>query len=178
MKIVRLFPTLACGVLVAGLVLACGGQASGQDAPNTNPAERVIYPASDQSPGQQMTDQSTCYDWSTESAEWDPRASYDALEDEYGDAVAQYQSGRGGAVRGAARGALAGLAIGAIAGDAGTGAAIGATAGGLRGGRLAGARRQAAQEQFEEALGEFRENFRYWDRHWSACMDGRGYSVR
>ena len=172
-------PTLAGIVLVATLAtFADAGDMAAQQSPNTNPADRVIYPADAQSPDQQSADQQACYDWSTESTEWGPSEAYAALEDEYSDQVAQYQSSRGGAVRGAARGALAGLAIGAIAGDAGTGAAIGAVAGGARGGLRGGARRRAAQEAFEEAVAEFMDAFRLWDRHWSACMDGNGYSVR
>lgn len=164
--------------LLVMILTTASPMVSAQTPPDSNPGERVVYPANDQSPDQQATDQLACYEWATESADWDPHSAYAVLDDEYGDAVAQYRSGRRGAVRGAARGALAGLAIGAIAGDAGTGAAIGAAAGGLRGGRIAGARRQAAQERFQEALSEFMDSYRYWDRHWSACMDGRGYSVR
>ena len=93
------------------------------------------------------------------------------------EALAQYESTRGGAVRGAAGGALAGLVIGAIAGDAGKGAAIGAVAGGAAGGARSRRGRAAAQEAFEAAVAEFQSGFRLWDRHWMACMIGNGYGV-
>ncbi len=170
--------TAAVVAAISGIVLSPPDRTAAQAPPDTNPGERVVYPANDQADAQQASDQSACYEWSTTSTEWNPHDAYGALEEEHADAFAQYQSTQGTAVRGAARGALAGLAIGAIAGDAGKGAAIGATAGVLRGGRRGAAQRQAAQERFEEALGDFRSSYQYWDRHWSACMDGRGYAVR
>lgn len=146
--------------------------------PNTNPAERVVYPSEGQTAEQQANDQLACYNWSTEQTDWNPREAYAQLEETHGEALAQYRQSVGGGVRGAAGGALAGLAIGAIAGDAGRGAAIGAAAGGIRGAGRASRGRQAAAAAFEEAVNEFRTAFQLWDRHWMACMEGHSYSVR
>ena len=93
---------------------------------------------------------------------------------------AQVQSGpTGGAVRGAAGGAVAGTAIGAIAGDAGKGAAIGATAGAMRGmksGRQAQAQQnQHAQAQATATEEEIKNSF---IKAFSACLEGKGYTVK
>jgi hypothetical protein len=85
----------------------------------------------------------------------------------------------GSAVRRSARGAAGGGAIGAIAGDAGKGAAIGALVGGVRGRRskIVGdemqqqANNQAAAEKSEEFLNDYKKAF-------SACMEGKGYTVK
>jgi hypothetical protein len=142
----------------------------------TNPAERIVY-RGDMTVEDQQAQQLACYQWSSEQTEWDPEKAFAKLEQEHGEALAQYQSTSGGAVRGAAGGALAGLAIGAIAGDAGKGAAIGAVAGGAAGGARARRGRAAAQEAFEAAVAEFQSGFRLWDRHWVACMIGNDYGV-
>jgi hypothetical protein len=68
-----------------------------------------------------------------------------------------------GALRGAARGAGVGAIGGAIAGDAGTGAAVGAAVGGLSGG-IRNHDENARRHEFERAF--------------SACMEGRGYTLR
>ncbi|HSG82596.1 MAG TPA: YMGG-like glycine zipper-containing protein, partial [Gemmatimonadota bacterium] len=147
-------------------------------ATDTNPAQRVVYPAGDQSAEQQVADQLACYNWSSKQTGWNPEAAFAELKQDHAEAYADYQRAQGGMLRGAALGTLSGLAIGAIAGDAGKGAAIGAVAGGAGGGIRAQRQRQAAQAAFEAALTEFEIAFRLWDRHWMACMDGRDYSVR
>ena len=81
-------------------------------------------------------------------------------------------------VRGAAVGAVAGLAIGSLAGEAGTGAAIGATAGGLLGGLRR--RSQYAQEQqwADQQAADYANHRANYNRAFSACMQGRGYTVK
>ena len=75
-------------------------------------------------------------------------------------------------LRGGARGAAAGAAVGAIAGDAGKGAAIGAAAGGLRRGFG-----QRDQNRYDEAAASDAANNDF-NRALSACLTGRGYSVK
>ena len=85
---------------------------------------------------------------------------------------------QGSVVGGAARGALLGTAVGAIAGDTGRGAAIGAASGGMIGGmRRADSRRQQDDWAREQAAihQQNRDNF---NRAFTACMEGRGYTVR
>lgn len=132
----------------------------------------VVFPANKQSHQQQKNDEFECYLWAMEQTGIDP-LNLPKIE-------AQVQSGpTGGAVRGAAGGAVAGTAIGAIAGDAGKGAAIGATAGAMRGAR---AGRQAQSQQNQQAQNqaaatedEIKQSF---IKAFSACMEGKGYTVK
>ena len=132
----------------------------------------IVFPSKDQSKQQQKEDEFACYLWAMEQTGIDP-LNLPKVE-------AQVQSGpTGGAVRGAAGGAAAGAAIGAIAGDAGKGAAIGATAGALRG-RRAGQQAQAQQNQQSaaqaNAINEDVKN--QFKKAFSACMEGKGYTVK
>ncbi len=169
---------IALSVLAVALPATAAAQGGPSTVPpSTNPADRVVYATEGQDAEQQMNDQLACYNWASEQTGWDPHVAYKALEADHGQALAQYQSTQGSAVRGAAKGALAGLAIGAIAGDAGKGAAIGAAAGGGAG-LVRGRRgRKAAEAGFEQAAEEFKAAFQGWDRNWAACMQGRKYSI-
>ena len=132
----------------------------------------AVFPANKQSQQQQKEDEFECYLWAMEQTGIDP-LNLPKVE-------AQVQSGpTGGAVRGAAGGAVAGTAIGAIAGDAGKGAAIGATAGamkGMRSGRQAQAKQnQQAQAQAAATEDETKNTF---IKAFSACLEGKGYTVK
>ena len=115
---------------------------------------QYVYPQRGQSPQQQQGDEISCSDWATQQTGYRPSGS---------------SSGSSGgiisdrALRGAARGAGIGAIGGAIGGDAGKGAAIGAAVGGITGG---------IRHQDEQAR---RSDF---DRAFSACMEGRGYTIR
>lgn len=132
----------------------------------------AVFPANKQSNQQQKEDEFECYLWAMEQTGIDP-LNLPKIE-------APVQTGpTGGAVRGAAGGAVAGTAIGAIAGDAGKGAAIGATAGAMRGAR---AGRQAQSQQNQQAQNqavttedEIKQSF---IKAFSACLEGKGYTVK
>jgi len=134
--------------------------------------ELFLFPTNGQSQQQQKVDEFECYKWAMEQTGIDP-LNLPKVE-------AEIQTGpTGGAVRGAARGAAAGAAIGAITGDAGEGAAIGATAGAMRG-RRAGKQAQAQQNQQSQANAaaaeeETKNTFR---KAFSACIEGKGYTVK
>jgi hypothetical protein len=145
--------------------------------PNTNPTQRVIYPAEGQAEQQQMTDQLECYRWASQQTNWDPYQAYDQLVEQGYAAKQTAQQAQGGLVRGAAGGALAGVAIGAIAGDAGKGAAIGAIAGGLAGGSRSRRAQQQAQAETQAAVDAFNRQLQTWDRNYVACMQARDYVV-
>jgi hypothetical protein len=131
-----------------------------------------VFPAKSQSPQQQKKDEFDCYKWAMEQSGIDPNNLPK-------DSVAIQSGPTGGAVRGGARGAAAGAAIGAIAGDAGKGAAIGAVAGGL-GGRRAGKQRQAAanQQAVNNAENKQKELRASFIKGFSACMEGKGYTIK
>jgi hypothetical protein len=131
-----------------------------------------LFPTNEQSQQQQKADEFECYKWAMEQTGIDP-LNLPKIE-------VEVQSGpSGGAVKGAARGAAGGAAIGAIAGDAGEGAAIGATVGAMRG-RRAGKQAQAQQNQEAQASAdaaeeETKNTFR---KAFSACIEGKGYTVK
>lgn len=132
-----------------------------------------VFPSNDQSKEQQDADEMACYRWAKDQSGVDPMNPPEVT------AAQVDRSADGTAIVGAAGGAAAGAAIGAIAGDAGQGAAIGAVVGGLRGRRakVAGDQRQqqannaAAAAKQEELMNNFKKAF-------SACMEGKGYTVK
>ena len=143
--------------------------------PTVSPASLglFVYPAKGQAPGQQQKDEGECYRWAQQQSGIDPMAPAAAP-------AAQAESGPdGSAVKGAARGAVAGTAIGAIAGDTGKGAAIGATAGAMRGRRQAKAqKKEAAADAQQEAKAQDQQTKGTFNKAMSACLEGRGYSVK
>ena len=132
-----------------------------------------VFPSQEQDKEQQELDEYNCYKWAKEETGINPM-KVEQIEAEQVD-----QSADGSAVVGAAKGAAAGAAIGAIAGDAGKGAAIGAVVGGMGGrrGKVAGDAQE--QQQNEQAAAakekELMENF---SKAFSACMEGKGYTVK
>ncbi|NEU09564.1 hypothetical protein GZH53_14655 [Flavihumibacter sp. R14] len=132
-----------------------------------------VYPAKGQSKQQQKADEFECYKWSMEQSGIDP------LNLPKVQAAPEQTGPTGGAVVGAAKGAAAGVAIGAIAGDAGEGAAIGAVAGALSG-RRRGKQAQAQQNQQSQAdaankEAELKNSF---IKGFSACLEGKGYTIK
>ena len=132
-----------------------------------------VFPSNDQTKEQQDADEMACYRWAKEQSGVDPMNPPEVT------AAQVDKSADGSAIVGAAGGAAAGAAIGAIAGDAGQGAAIGAVVGGLRGRRskvVGDARQQQANEaaavaKQEELMNNFKKAF-------TACMEGKGYTVK
>jgi len=142
--------------------LICGGVIA-QSKP-------VAYPAKGQSPQQQQKDEGSCYSWAKTNTGIDPAAVAAAPPPPSGPAV-----GGGERVGGAARGAVGGAVIGGIAGDAGKGAAVGAAAGTMVGGSRARQNQRNAQAaQQGQAQGAMDTYYRAY----SACMEGRGYTIK
>lgn len=132
-----------------------------------------VFPSNDQNKEQQDADEYACYKWAKEQTGVDPLNPPEVQAEQVD------RSADGTAVRGAAGGAAAGAAIGAIAGDAGKGAAIGAVAGGLRGRRAKVVGDEVEQQQNNAAAAaateEMMNNFK---KAFSACMEGKGYTVK
>ncbi len=121
----------------------------------------VIYPARGQSAAQQDQDRYQCHRWAVQQSGYDPTQA------------AGYAPAPGGpnALRGGAGGAAVGAVGGAIGGNAGKGAAIGAATGAVVGGVRR--RHQAAQQQ-----SQMQQYTAMYNRSLTACMEGRGYTVR
>lgn len=132
-----------------------------------------VFPSKEQTAQQQYEDEGYCYDWAKKQTNYDPANPTKVTAE-------PVKSGPdGSAVSGAARGAVAGVAIGAIAGDAGKGAAIGATAGGMGGLRKRRVKSQAtnaaAQSEAKSMENSLREDY---NKAFSACLEGKGYTVK
>jgi hypothetical protein len=166
---------LGLGTGVAGLwteiAFAQGGQ---QYPPNWKP---IIYPNKGQTPQQQDMDNYQCYNWAKQNSGFDPMAPIQPTAP-----PPPAQAPKGGAGKGAAVGALGGAAIGSLSGEAGKGAAAGAIAGGLIGGvkkkqqtkEIAAQQDQYAKQQ-EAAYNQKRDTY---NRAFTACMEGKGYTVK
>ncbi len=132
-----------------------------------------VFPTKDQDAATQDADEAACYKWAKEQTGVDP-INPPQVQAEQVD-----RSADGTAVVGAAGGAAAGAAIGAIAGDAGKGAAIGAVLGGLRGRRAKVVGDEMEQQQNNQAAANqekaMMDNFK---KAFSACMEGKGYTVK
>jgi hypothetical protein len=130
------------------------------------------FPAKGQSQQQQKVDEFECYKWAMQQSGIDPmNIKVEAAPAQTGPS--------GGAVRGAAKGAAAGAAIGAIGGDAGEGAAVGAVAGGVAGRRQGKqAQKQQNQQAQANAANAEQEMKNSFNKGFSACIEGKGYTIK
>ena len=132
-----------------------------------------VFPANNQDQATQDADEMECYKWAIN------QTGYDPLNPTVVQAEQVDTSADGSMVKGSARGAAGGAAIGAIAGDAGKGAAIGATAGAVRGRRAkkgGDAQQQQANDQAAASVSADLAND--YNKAFSACMEGKGYTVK
>jgi len=162
-------------ILVAGI--AAAQQPAAQPQPATKTMSQslglAVFPAKGQAAAQQGTDESYCYNWAKQQTGYDPVAPPPPPP------AAPVEAKKGGAVKGAAKGAAAGAAVGAVAGDTSEGAAIGATAGAVKGRRDQKKDTAAAQKESEQkaqAAGQAQTD--QYKKAFSACLEGKGYSVK
>lgn len=147
--------------------------------PPTPPQRVFFYPQQGQSPEQQDRDRYECYTWAVRETGFDP--SRHPISVEQRQAAVPAPSGAltvGGAVAGAVLGAAV-----AGHGDAGAGAVIGGVAGGMLGhaaetSQAEAARRAAAERPRYRTNPRYADEVRDYRRAMSACLEGRGYSVR
>jgi uncharacterized protein HemX len=155
-------------VLMAAIVLVPLWWAS----PPAAGQQVYIYPNQGQSAQQQSRDRYECHSWAVQQTGVDPTAPQMAQT------TPPPGAPQGQVLRGAAGGAALGAVGGAIAGDAGQGAAIGAATGGLFGGM----KRRSHARQEEQAVAQQQaatgQQHAAYERALSACLAGRGYTVR
>ncbi len=132
-----------------------------------------VFPANNQDAATQEADEMACFTWAKN------QSGYDPLNPTQVTGAQVDRSVDGTAVVGAGVGAAGGAAIGAIAGDAGKGAAIGAIVGGVRGRRakVVGDERQQ-QANNQAAAAKEKELANNYNKAFSACMEGKGYTVK
>jgi uncharacterized protein HemX len=155
-------------VLIAAIVLVPLWWAS----PPAAGQQVYIYPNQGQSAQQQSRDRYECHSWAVQQTGVDPTAPQMAQT------TPPPGAPQGQVLRGAAGGAALGAVGGAIAGDAGKGAAIGAATGGLFGAM----KRRSHARQEEQAVAQQQaatsQQHASYERALSACLAGRGYTVR
>ena len=144
--------------------------------------EPIIYPAQGQSQDQLEKDKFECYTWARGQTGFDPMQMPTASSP----APSQEKKSVGGsALRSGVAGGVGGAVIGGIAGGRSS-ARRGAAIGGLTGGAIGGTRssRQNRQAEQERKQWEQQETNRYmrqrndYNRAYSACLSGRGYTVK
>jgi outer membrane lipoprotein SlyB len=147
--------------------------------PDTNV---YVYPAAGQDAEQLDRDRYECHQWSVHQTGFDPSVPQVAPHQQV-QVVAMPPPGTS-AVAGAATGAIIGAAVSSPY-QTGSGALIGAAAGALMGAAADSARAQqaadaqrrvdAANDQRDYGLDQLADNYR---RALSACLQGRGYTVK
>jgi hypothetical protein len=140
----------------------------------------VVFPAKGQAKEQQAADENDCYGWAVTNTGVDPAKVTVNTDSAAAAGKAKGDSaGQGAGAKGAAKGAVGGAVVGGIAGDAGTGAAIGAVAG-VAGGRRAKkeASKQGEKQAVNQANAEAAGKIDAFKKGMSACLEGKGYSVK
>ncbi|MCB1887426.1 MAG: hypothetical protein KDH20_07455 [Rhodocyclaceae bacterium] len=179
---------LAAGVAGVLLLGACATPPSARRYPvrapvaATPPPPPAIYPARGQSDRQLARDRYECYQWAVRESGFDPARSIATAPQPSVRVEPDPPSGVG-----TATGVLAGAAIGAAVSNSrhnAEGAAVGALLGGIVGAASDSARsaeaarierdlnRQSAAQATYDARGTA------YQRAFSACLEGRGYTVR
>lgn len=136
-------------------------------------AELYVYPAKGQSSEQTDKDKFECYNWAKNDTGFDPMAVPRTTT-----APPSGQKKSGGAVKGA----LGGAALGAIFGSSSKNTRNAALAGGAVGGvrqSSQNAKTEQKQQQWEQQeTANYANNRNNYNRAYSACLEGRGYSVK
>jgi YMGG-like Gly-zipper len=154
--------TLVLRVALLLTLGVAGGHALGADL--------YIYPNKGQSAEQQSRDRYECHTWAVQQTGVDPTRVQASAPTP--------PPPSGGVFRGAARGAAVGAVGGAIAGDAGKGAAIGAASGGLIGGMKQRQQVRGQQQAQANQASQQQSAIAAYNRALSACLSGRGYTVK
>ena len=175
-------------VPVAGLLIGLGLLAGCVDAPperhaaprapvaEAPPPPRVyFYPTQGQSPEQQERDRYECYGWAVKQTGFDPSQRLPPQERV---TVVPARAPGETTVAGAFTGALIGAMVAGPRNAAG-GALVGATAGGLLGAASEDQQRaEAARIETYRGNSHYRSEAAEYRRAMSACLEGRGYSVK
>ncbi|MCP3849872.1 MAG: hypothetical protein GY694_06500 [Gammaproteobacteria bacterium] len=135
--------------------------------------ELMIFPAKGQSSEQQEKDKFSCYGWAKGQTGFDPMLAPKTST------PPPSQTKKSGGVL---KGGIGGAALGAIIGDSSKAAKRGLAAGGLIGGvRQSSANRATKQktEQWQQQeASKYADNRNQYNRAYSACLEGKGYTVK
>jgi outer membrane lipoprotein SlyB len=145
--------------------------------------EFIIYPAKGQSQEQMEKDKFECYSWAKGQTGFDPMEMPTATSAPPPKKATS--STAGGVVKGGVGGGLLGTGVGAIAGGkkgAKKGAAIGAVSGGAIGGMRSSSQQkqdeQARKRWEQEQVAAYAQKRNAYNRAYTACLEGKGYTVK
>jgi hypothetical protein len=177
----RLSFAVFAGLCALGL-FAAGVRAEepGPETATAVGADIYVYPAKGQTDAQLDRDRYECHGWASKQTGYDPSAPHAPHQQVQ---VVAMPADHRGAVGGAMTGAIIGASVSRPR-DSAQGAVVGAIAGAVLGSvsdsarakELAGGTRPTAPEQAEQARLE-KQAFDY-RRAISACLEGRGYTVK
>jgi outer membrane lipoprotein SlyB len=147
------------------------------------PQEFIVYPAKGQSQEQMEKDRFECYSWAKGQTGFDPMEMPTATSAPPPQKATS--STAGGAFKGGVGGGLMGAGVGAIAGGS-KGAKKGAAIGALSGGAIGGMRSSSQQKQDEQArkrweqeqVAAYAQKRNAYNRAYTACLEGKGYTVK
>lgn len=149
-------------------------------AGSVNAGDFMVYPAQGQSEDQTEKDKFECYTWAKNRTGFDPMKTPTTSK-----APPPKEKETWGAGKGAVGGGLLGAGTGALIGGrkgAGRGALIGAGGGAVVGGiRRSDQKRreqQRRQQWEQEETQKYMRSRSDYNRAYSACLEGRGYSVK
>lgn len=134
-------------------------------------AELMVLPAKGQTPQQQSADLQECRNWAITQSGVDPSRLTAPTSS------TTQQNGRP-VLRGAAKGAAVGGLGGSLGGEFGKGAAAGAAVGGLVGGIQNRRQQQATATTDQQAQQIYQQQIDRYNRAYSACLEGKGYTVK
>jgi len=143
----------------------------------------MIYPAKGQSQDQMEKDKFECYSWAKGQSGFDPMEMPKATAPPPPNQAKS--STAGGAVKGGVGGGLLGAGLGAIVGGK-KGAKKGVLLGGLSGGAIGGVRSSSQQKEDKRArkhwekqqTNQYMQKRDTYNRAYSACLEGKGYTVK
>jgi uncharacterized membrane protein len=135
-----------------------------------------VFPGKDQKPDQQAADEQACYSWAIQQSGVDPLNMTPTTPQ------AVDKGPDGSVVAGATMGAIGGAVIGGIVHphyNAGGAAAMGAMVGGMKGAATK-AKKDAQKEQQakQSAAAADQAKIDSFKRAYSACLEGKGYTVK
>jgi hypothetical protein len=150
--------------------------------PCSHSQELIVFPAQGQSAEQTEQDKFACYSWAKGQTGFDPMQMPTASSPPpaKGD-----KSVAGGTAKGGIAGGAGGAILGGITGGK-KGAKRGALIGGLSGGAIGGMRSSsqnkqanAKREQWErQQANQYMQQRNTYNRAYSACMEGKGYTLK
>lgn len=150
--------------------------------PCSHAQDLIVFPAQGQSAEQTEQDKFACYNWAKGQTGFDPMQMPTASSPP---PSGEKKSVGGSTLRGGVAGGAAGAIIGGIASGK-KGAKRGAAIGGLSGGALGGMRSSSQNRQVDQQRKQWEQQQanRYmqqrntYNRAYSACMEGKGYTVK